>query len=156
LTITRPSRAASSIARADFPLAVGPASRTGASREMLSIRMPELRLNPPPFCDILRPSPNRKRNAEGAMTETATKTDAAATTYSRVMLKISGEALMGDQGYGLHPPTVNRIAEEVKSVRDMGVEICMVIGGGNIFRGLQGSAQGWSGRRQITWACWRR
>ena len=62
--------------------------------------------------------------------------------YGRVMLKISGEALMGDQGYGLHPPTVQRIADEVKSVHDMGVEICMVIGGGNIFRGLQGSAQG--------------
>ncbi len=62
--------------------------------------------------------------------------------YSRVMLKISGEALMGDQGYGLHPPTVERIAREVKSVHDLGVEICMVIGGGNIFRGLQGSAQG--------------
>ena len=66
----------------------------------------------------------------------------AALTYSRVMLKISGEALMGDQGYGLHPPTVQRIAREVKSVHDLGVEICMVIGGGNIFRGLQGSAQG--------------
>ena len=64
------------------------------------------------------------------------------TTYKRVMLKISGEALMGDQGFGLHPPTVQRIAREVKSVHDMGVEICMVIGGGNIFRGLQGSAQG--------------
>lgn len=62
--------------------------------------------------------------------------------YRRVMLKISGEALMGDQGYGLHPPTVRRIAEEVKSVHDLGVEICMVIGGGNIFRGLQGSAEG--------------
>ena len=62
--------------------------------------------------------------------------------YDRVMLKISGEALMGDQGYGLHPPTVARIAQEVKSVRDMGVEVCMVIGGGNIFRGLAGSAQG--------------
>ena len=62
--------------------------------------------------------------------------------YKRVLLKISGEALMGDQGYGLHPPTVERIAEEVKSVSDLGVEICMVIGGGNIFRGLQGSAQG--------------
>jgi uridylate kinase len=58
------------------------------------------------------------------------------------MLKISGEALMGDKGYGLNPPTVERIAREVKSVHDMGVEICMVIGGGNIFRGLQGSAQG--------------
>ena len=63
-------------------------------------------------------------------------------TYKRVMLKISGEALMGDQGFGLHPPTVQRIANEVKSVHDLGVEICMVIGGGNIFRGLQGSAQG--------------
>lgn len=65
-----------------------------------------------------------------------------AISYDRVMLKISGEALMGDQGYGLHPPTVARIASEVKSVHDMGTEICMVIGGGNIFRGLQGSAQG--------------
>jgi uridylate kinase len=62
--------------------------------------------------------------------------------YKRVMLKISGEAVMGDQGYGLHPPTVQRIAQEVKSVHDIGVEICMVIGGGNVFRGLQGSAQG--------------
>ncbi|MEO9818761.1 MAG: UMP kinase [Paracoccaceae bacterium] len=68
-----------------------------------------------------------------------TETDS---TFNRVMLKISGEALMGDQGFGLHPPTVERIAQEVKSVHDLGVEICMVIGGGNIFRGLQGSAQG--------------
>ncbi|MGB7320463.1 MAG: UMP kinase [Albidovulum sp.] len=63
-------------------------------------------------------------------------------TYKRVLLKISGEALMGDLGYGLHPPTVSRIAAEVKSVHDLGVEICLVLGGGNIFRGLQGSAQG--------------
>ncbi|MCC6007984.1 MAG: UMP kinase [Rhodobacteraceae bacterium] len=62
--------------------------------------------------------------------------------WKRVLLKISGEALMGSQGYGLHPPTVERIASEVKRVHDMGVEICLVIGGGNIFRGLQGSAQG--------------
>ena len=62
--------------------------------------------------------------------------------FKRVMLKISGEALMGDQGYGLHPPTVDRVAQEIKSVHDLGVEICMVIGGGNVFRGLQGSAQG--------------
>ncbi len=62
--------------------------------------------------------------------------------YGRVLLKISGEALMGTQAYGLHPPTVERIARQVKSVRDLGVEICMVIGGGNIFRDLQGSAQG--------------
>jgi uridylate kinase len=62
--------------------------------------------------------------------------------YSRVLLKISGEALMGDRGYGLNPPTVHRIAREVKTVHDLGVEICMVIGGGNIFRGLSGAAQG--------------
>ncbi|WP_104019066.1 UMP kinase [Roseovarius nitratireducens] len=71
-----------------------------------------------------------------------TPPDTSKAKFNRVMLKISGEALMGDQGYGLHPPTVERIAQEVKSVHDMGVEICMVIGGGNIFRGLQGSAQG--------------
>ena len=73
------------------------------------------------------------------MSDTEVKTP---TSYDRVMLKISGEALMGDQGYGLHPPTVARIADEVESVQQMGVEVCMVIGGGNIFRGLQGSAQG--------------
>ena len=67
---------------------------------------------------------------------------AGAKPLKRVMLKISGEALMGPQGFGLHPPTVERIAREVQSVHEMGVEICMVIGGGNIFRGLQGSAQG--------------
>ncbi|MFS4439015.1 UMP kinase [Paracoccaceae bacterium GXU_MW_L88] len=65
-----------------------------------------------------------------------------APVYNRVMLKISGEALMGNQGFGLHPPTVERIADEVQKVHEMGTEICMVIGGGNIFRGLQGSAQG--------------
>lgn len=70
------------------------------------------------------------------------ESEPADTTHKRVMLKISGEALMGDQGFGLHPPTVQRIAREVQSVHALGVEICMVIGGGNIFRGLQGSAQG--------------
>lgn len=69
-------------------------------------------------------------------------TTSATSSFRRVMLKISGEALMGETQFGLHPPTVERIAAEVKSVHDMGVEICMVIGGGNIFRGLQGSAQG--------------
>ncbi|MEL7104666.1 MAG: UMP kinase [Pseudomonadota bacterium] len=62
--------------------------------------------------------------------------------YKRVLLKISGEALMGDQGFGLHPPTVQRVAGEVKAVHELGVEVCLVIGGGNIFRGLAGSAQG--------------
>ena len=73
-------------------------------------------------------------------------TEAAATPapllYPRVLLKLSGEALMGDQGFGLHPPTLQRLAGEVKTVHDLGVEICLVIGGGNIFRGLQGAAHG--------------
>ena len=74
------------------------------------------------------------------MTEEAQDSDKP--VYNRILLKISGEALMGDQGFGLHPPTVQRIAEEVKKVHELGVEICLVIGGGNIFRGLSGSAQG--------------
>ncbi len=68
--------------------------------------------------------------------------DAEQLTYKRVLLKISGEALMGEESFGLHPPTVERIAKEIKTVHQMGAELCVVIGGGNIFRGLQGSAQG--------------
>ena len=82
------------------------------------------------------------------------QTSGSQVQFKRVLLKISGEALMGDQGYGLHPPTVERIAAEVKTVHDLGAEICMVIGGGNIFRGLQGSAREWSAPLPITWACW--
>ena len=62
--------------------------------------------------------------------------------FPRVLLKLSGEALMGDQGYGLHPPTMKRIAQEVKLALENGIEVCLVIGGGNIFRGLSGAAQG--------------
>ena len=66
----------------------------------------------------------------------------ATSGYKRILLKISGEALMGQLNVGLHPPTVNKIASEIKKVHETGVEVCLVIGGGNIFRGLQGSAQG--------------
>jgi uridylate kinase len=76
---------------------------------------------------------------DGLATERLPRTVPA---YKRVLLKISGEALMGPQQYGQHPPTVARVAEQVISEHDLGVEICLVIGGGNIFRGLQGSAQG--------------
>lgn len=64
------------------------------------------------------------------------------TKYHRVLLKISGEALMGPGNYGIDLPTVERIAAEVKAVCDMGVETSIVIGGGNIFRGLSASAAG--------------
>jgi uridylate kinase len=62
--------------------------------------------------------------------------------WDRVLIKLSGEALMGDQGFGLHPPTVQRIAREVAKVHELGIQICLVIGGGNIFRGLTGATQG--------------
>ncbi len=62
--------------------------------------------------------------------------------YRRVLLKISGEALMGPQEFGLDQDTVARIARDVQAVSRMGVEICLVIGGGNIFRGIAGAAQG--------------
>ncbi len=62
--------------------------------------------------------------------------------YKRVLLKISGEALMGSREFGLDPDTVGRIAREVKAANALGVELCLVIGGGNIFRGIAGAAQG--------------
>ena len=62
--------------------------------------------------------------------------------YGRVLLKISGEALMGEREYGLDPEMVDRVAEEVKSVLGIGVQVCLVIGGGNIFRGVSGAAAG--------------
>jgi uridylate kinase len=68
--------------------------------------------------------------------------EAAAPKYRRVLLKLSGEALMGEHGYGLDPKVVARLAGEVKSVHALGVQVCLVIGGGNIFRGLAGAAQG--------------
>jgi uridylate kinase len=62
--------------------------------------------------------------------------------FRRVLLKISGEALMGPQEFGLDQETVKRIARDVQAVNQMGVEICLVIGGGNIFRGVTGATQG--------------
>ena len=62
--------------------------------------------------------------------------------YHRVLLKLSGEGLMGDREFGLDPATMERIADEVKTVQGMGVQVCLVVGGGNIFRGLSGVAAG--------------
>ena len=62
--------------------------------------------------------------------------------YRRVLLKVSGEALMGDDQYGINTAVIDRIAQDVKQAADAGSEICMVVGGGNIFRGLAGAAKG--------------
>jgi uridylate kinase len=62
--------------------------------------------------------------------------------FRRIVLKLSGEALAGSQGYGIDPPVLDRIGEEVREVADLGVQIAIVIGGGNIFRGVAASAVG--------------
>lgn len=62
--------------------------------------------------------------------------------FKRVLVKLSGEALMGKGEYGLEPAMVDRIASDIKSAVALGVEICLVIGGGNIFRGVSGAAEG--------------
>ena len=66
----------------------------------------------------------------------------SAPLYRRVLLKISGEALMGDRQYGIDPETVDRIAGEVAQVIELGAQVCLVVGGGNIFRGMAGAANG--------------
>ncbi|MBL6935053.1 MAG: UMP kinase [Alphaproteobacteria bacterium] len=62
--------------------------------------------------------------------------------YGRILLKLSGEALMGGDKYGINPDTVTRIAQEIATVHALGVQIALVVGGGNIFRGISGAADG--------------
>lgn len=69
-------------------------------------------------------------------------TPSSASRFKRILLKISGESLMGDEKFGIEPDIVRNIARELKEVHELGVEIGVVIGGGNIFRGLAASAQG--------------
>ena len=61
--------------------------------------------------------------------------------YKRILLKISGEALMNDKTFGIDPKTINSVAKQIKQVQEMGVEIAVVVGGGNIFRGVQNSTK---------------
>ncbi|MGO4924093.1 UMP kinase [Ligilactobacillus ruminis] len=66
----------------------------------------------------------------------------ADTKYKRVVLKLSGEALAGEAGHGINPPEIRKVAEEIKEVHDLGVEIAIVVGGGNMWRGEAGAAMG--------------
>ena len=66
----------------------------------------------------------------------------AKSIYKRILLKLSGEALMGDDAFGVNPETINKIVTEIKLVKSLGVEIAIVIGGGNIFRGVALGAAG--------------
>ncbi|MDP2861551.1 MAG: UMP kinase [Desulfobacterales bacterium] len=62
--------------------------------------------------------------------------------YKRVLLKLSGEALMGDQGFGISPDVIKYVSEEIRSIFDLGIQIAIVVGGGNIFRGIAASSYG--------------
>jgi uridylate kinase len=62
--------------------------------------------------------------------------------FKRILLKLSGEVLMGEQQFGIDPDTVARVAAEVKAAKETGLELCLVLGGGNIFRGMAGAAKG--------------
>ncbi len=62
--------------------------------------------------------------------------------FSRVLLKLSGEALMGDAGYGIDPKVLDMLSSQIRSVRDAGIEVAIVVGGGNIFRGLAAASSG--------------
>ncbi len=75
------------------------------------------------------------------------------TLYKRVLLKISGEALMGDQQYGIDLNVAERVAREVSDAVNSGVEVCLVIGGGNIFRGLPLPPRAWTAPLPTIWAC---
>lgn len=70
------------------------------------------------------------------------------TKYKRILLKLSGEALMGDQQFGIDPTILEQYAKEIQSVVALGVEVAVVIGGGNIFRGVQGVKDGMADRAQ--------
>ena len=64
------------------------------------------------------------------------------TKYKRVLLKLSGEGLMGDEKFGISPKVLQSLAFQIKDIVDAGVELCIVVGGGNIFRGAKGAAKG--------------
>lgn len=75
--------------------------------------------------------------------------------YKRILLKLSGEALMGDDAFGINRATIVRMVEEIAEVTRLGVQAAIVIGGGNIFRGVAGARSAWTAPPPITWACLR-
>ena len=73
--------------------------------------------------------------------------------YNRILLKLSGESLMGTKGYGIDSNRINDYALEIKNLHESNIQIAIVIGGGNIFRGISGSSEGVIEFRRIIWEC---
>ena len=73
--------------------------------------------------------------------------------YKRVLLKLSGEALMGEAGYGIDPKVVEELAVQIKEIVDDGIQLAVTVGGGNIFRGLAALRKAWIVLRLTTSAC---
>lgn len=74
--------------------------------------------------------------------------------YKRVILKLSGEALSGEVGFGLEANVLNSMAQQILELVQSGVEVAIVVGGGNIWRGVTGAKRGIDRPQPITWACW--
>lgn len=74
--------------------------------------------------------------------------------YKRVLLKLSGEALMGDDAFGINRSTIEGMVNDIAEIVRLGVQVAVVIGGGNIFRGVAAALPAWIAPRPTTWACW--
>ena len=74
--------------------------------------------------------------------------------YKRILLKLSGESLMGDQAYGINGDRLKEYAQEIRGVIELGVQVAIVIGGGNIFRGLKGASEGMDRTQADHMGCW--
>jgi uridylate kinase len=103
--------------------------RVDGSRKTRAVSRTGARMNPPPATPV-------------ATLAVATPAPSAAPAYRRVLLKLSGEALMGEDAYGINRETIDRIVAEIADVVRLGVEVAIVIGGGNIFRGVAPGAAG--------------
>ena len=75
-------------------------------------------------------------------------------TYKRILLKLSGESLMGEKQYGIDEKRLAEYAAQIKEIHELGVQIGIVIGGGNIFRGLSGANKGFDRVKATRWECW--
>jgi len=74
--------------------------------------------------------------------------------YKRILLKLGGESLGGADGLGIHPEQAEQVAKIIADVRQCNVDVAIVIGAGNLWRGVRGSSEAWTAPLLITWACW--